>query len=97
MSGNEKENVMMFDLCGACGEGRMRTDPGTGETRCGNCFAHPPLPTHPPLVMGGQGRSAEEVESVAFVLVLVVAAFVAAVLVVAFVAIIVAALSGPLS
>lgn len=55
MSGNEKENVMMFDLCGLCGEGLIETDPGTGELRCGNCL-------HKPLVMGGQGRSIEDIE-----------------------------------
>lgn len=46
-------------LCDGCGEGVYREDPQTGETRCGNCGNHPPI-------LGGQGRDADDVASVAF-------------------------------
>ena len=48
--------------CPACNEGLVRFDPQTGESRCGSCFARGDAP---PLVKGGQGRSAAEVRETA--------------------------------
>ena len=64
-------------LAPCCAAGLVRRDPYTGEERCENCGCPVPLPNvagaalHgaespepvPPLVMGGQGRDASEVEA----------------------------------
>ena len=55
-----------FALCADCGEGLVREDPQTGDARCGNCGGRPE--EDPPLVLGGQGRTAEELSADARVL-----------------------------
>jgi len=51
------------ERCLTCGEGLVRFDPWTGEERCGQCGARPDR--LPPVVGGGQGRSAEDIEDFA--------------------------------
>ena len=48
------------ELCATCGEGRIVSDPQTGDERCQNCGSRPDAT--PPVVLGGQGRSAEDLE-----------------------------------
>lgn len=49
----------IFETCAACNEGAMIHDPQTGDERCGNCSARRDFA---PLVKGGQGREAGELE-----------------------------------
>ena len=47
--------------CRYCLDGIFRDDPQTGDVRCGGCGSRADM--DPPVVMGGQGRDADEVVS----------------------------------